>query len=109
DEEGYASPSGVGYDIGCVGRGTRVTSADGQTMPIEGITSATAVACLDGGVFRRVEPHSGALCRGRKPVQKLTLTNGRSLMLTSHHRVLTPRGWIQAPPTSPPASSLLRP
>ena len=31
--EGYISPSGVGYDIGCIAAGTRVTTEDGTTIP----------------------------------------------------------------------------
>jgi RNA-splicing ligase RtcB len=31
----HISPSGVGYDIGCIAAGTRVTTEDGTTIPIE--------------------------------------------------------------------------
>src|SRR5262249_44793179 len=32
---GYVSPSGVGYDIGCIASGSRVTSIEGFALPIE--------------------------------------------------------------------------
>lgn len=94
--EGYVSPSGVGYDIGCIATGTLVTSADGCSAPIESIVSGGSVACLDEGVFRAVQPQFGAVARGSKSVRRLTLTNGRALVLTPDHRVLTPSGWRAA-------------
>src|SRR5688572_17094039 len=33
----YVSPSGVGYDIGCLAAGTLVTMADGRKLPIESV------------------------------------------------------------------------
>jgi tRNA-splicing ligase RtcB len=94
--EGYVSPSGVGYDIGCIASGARVTTSQGPAIAIERTTAAHAVACLDGGRFRSVHPHLGAVPRGRKPVRRLSLVNGRTLRLTPDHRVLTPRGWAEA-------------
>ncbi len=91
--EGYVSPSGVGYDIGCIAARTRVTTADGDAVPIERVTAADSIACLDRGRFRAVEPHHGAVARGRKPVWSLLLANGRRIRLTSDHRVLSRSGW----------------
>src|SRR5262245_63015343 len=50
--EGYVSPSGVGYDIGCLAGDTRVTTSDGYARTIASIEPSDAVACLDCGVFR---------------------------------------------------------
>jgi tRNA-splicing ligase RtcB (3'-phosphate/5'-hydroxy nucleic acid ligase) len=94
--EGYVSPSGVGFDIGCIASGARITTVDGYTVPIEEASSSNAVACLDKGVFRCVSPHSGAVRRGSQAVQKLFLANGRSVKLTPDHRVLTRMGWLRA-------------
>lgn len=93
--EGYVSPSGVGYDIGCIAAGTRVSLEHGS-LPIEHITARSEVVCLDESRTRRVEPLVGGVPRGRRPVLRLTLANGRELRLTSDHRVLTPSGWMDA-------------
>src|SRR5919204_3676002 len=89
--EGYVSPSGVGYDIGCIGAGAVVTTVDGFTRPIERITANDAVACLHEGRTRAVIPHSGAVPQGVRPVLELRLVNGRSLRLTADHRVWSER------------------
>jgi tRNA-splicing ligase RtcB (3'-phosphate/5'-hydroxy nucleic acid ligase) len=94
--EGYISPSGVGYDIGCIAAGARVTTAEGHSLPIEHVTADDAVACLAHGLSRAVAPHCGAISRGRKQVWKLALANGRRVRLTADHRVLTPSGWREA-------------
>jgi tRNA-splicing ligase RtcB len=92
--EGYVSPSGVGYDIGCIGAGAAVTTMDGFTRPIELITSNDPVACMHDGRTRAVVSHWGAVAQGTKPVMELRLVNGRSLRLTADHRVWTERGWV---------------
>jgi RNA-splicing ligase RtcB len=33
--EGHISPSGVGYDMGCIAAGARVTTSEGNAVPIE--------------------------------------------------------------------------
>jgi hypothetical protein len=93
--EGYVSPSGVGYDIGCIAEGARVTTRDGAAVRIEAVTGDDAIGCLDRGHFRAVDPHWGAIARGRKPVWAVTFANGRRLRMTSDHRVLTPQGWLE--------------
>src|SRR3954470_2675951 len=94
--EGYVSPSGVGYDVGCIASGARVTTADNYSLPVEKVRPETPATCLDGGASRRVIPHDGAIARGTKAAKKLELANGRVLVLTPDHRVLTPRGWTEA-------------
>ena len=66
--EGYVSPSGVGYDIGCIAAGSRVTTAAGYSLAIETVSRASPVACIDEGRFRQVDPHVGAIARGSKAV-----------------------------------------
>src|SRR6184192_3167354 len=62
--EGYVSPSGVGYDIGCIASGARVTTAEGHALAIEAVTPETPIVCLDEGVIRPVAPNLGAVGRG---------------------------------------------
>jgi hypothetical protein len=38
--EGYISPSGVGYDIGCLAEGALVSTTAGTSIPIERVTAA---------------------------------------------------------------------
>ena len=94
--DGYVSPSGVGYDIGCIAAGAQVTTCDNYALPIEAIRLTDRVACLDQGRFRPVTPHRGVVARGSKSVKELELVNGRRLRLTADHRVMTPRGWVEA-------------
>src|SRR5215210_7899715 len=52
--EAYVSPSGVGYDIGCVAAGTPVAAGDGTHRPIESVAPETPVLCVDDGTLRPV-------------------------------------------------------
>jgi tRNA-splicing ligase RtcB len=94
--EGYVSPSGVGYDIGCLAGDARVTTCDNYARPIQSIDSSEKVACLDAGLFRPVAPHYGAVPRGSKRVLELRLANGRTIRLTADHLVMTHYGWSEA-------------
>ena len=94
--EGYVSPSGVGYDIGCIAEGARVTTMDGVAIPIENVTPYDMVQCFKNGTTRLAEPHAGALARGGKAVVQLRLANERTLRLTPDHRVWTRSGWREA-------------
>lgn len=94
--EGHVSPSGVGYDIGCIAAGARITTADGTTLAIERVRAADGVATIADGRSRAVEPVLGAVPRGVRPVLKLKLVNGRTVRLTADHRVLTRVGWTEA-------------
>jgi len=91
--EGYVSPSGVGYDIGCLAAGSRVTTL-AYCKAIETVVRRDPVVCIDGGTSRPVWPNLGGIARGRSPVVRLRLGNGRSILLTPDHRVMTPRGWV---------------
>ena len=93
--EGHVSPSGVGFDIGCIAAGARVTTTEGWSLAIDEVSRADAVACLDDGRLRRVEPNLGAVPRGTRAVRELILVNGRRLTLTPDHRVRTLRGWTE--------------
>lgn len=94
--EGYVSPSGVGYDIGCVGSGARVTTADGYAVPVEDVTPDNPIVCLDDGVLRRVAPNLGTVARGVQRTIEIELVNGRRLRVTRDHRMRTRRGWVEA-------------
>jgi tRNA-splicing ligase RtcB (3'-phosphate/5'-hydroxy nucleic acid ligase) len=93
--EGYVSPSGVGYDIGCIAAGTQVL-AGAYSKPIDSVSTDDEVTCLDRGVARAVDPNLGGVPRGRSAVVELELGNGRTVRLTKDHRVMTPHGWVEA-------------
>ena len=50
-EEGVVSPGGVGYDINCLCRGTKVLDADGKEVPIEKIGNGFEKLIKVGGYF----------------------------------------------------------
>ena len=94
--EGYISPSGVGYDIGCIAGGARVTTVEGWSRPIEDIVPHDPIACMEAGRVRQVDPSLGSIARGHRHVIALRLANDRRLVLTADHRVMTSRGWVEA-------------
>lgn len=91
--EGYVSPSGVGYDIGCIAASARVSTNAGFTRPIEHVGAEDPILCVDGGRVRAADPHFGSVARGFKRVVELRLDNDRRLRLTSDHLVRTSSGW----------------
>jgi tRNA-splicing ligase RtcB len=92
--EGYVSPSGVGYDIGCIAEGEPVLTTDGYTRPIE---HALDPVCADAhGRVRPIDPFLGIKANGRRPVVRVTLSNRRHVALTDDHLVRTDRGWTRA-------------
>ena len=92
--EGYVSPSGVGYDIGCVAVAEPVLCADGASRPIE---RARDPLCADGtGTVRPVAPFLGVVARGRRPTVTVTLGNHRSVTVTPDHELRTSAGWRRA-------------
>lgn len=92
--EGYLSPSGVGYDIGCIAADEPISCSDGVTRPIQ---RATRPVCAEeGGLIREVAPFLGVAGRGVRRVVKVMLANGRSVTLTDDHRVRTDTGWRRA-------------
>jgi len=99
--EGYVSPSGVGFDIGCLAVGTRVTLDDGFVVPIEQLDGIPPPRCWDGRIVRAVNDPASLAARGRRETVRLTLANARVLMATGDHLVRTKLGWREA--------SLLRP
>ena len=107
--EGYVSPSGVGYDIGCIAAGARVTTCDGTARPIEEVGPSDAVACIDRAGMRPVVPNYGSVARGRRSTLELVLANARTLRLTPDHLVRTERGWVEAAKLEPPEALLCSP
>jgi tRNA-splicing ligase RtcB len=92
--EGYVSPSGVGFDIGCVAGGEPVLCDDGCSRPIE---QAREPLCTHAdGTLRPVVPFLGVLDRGPREVVRVTLANRRSVLVTPDHEVRTSRGWCRA-------------
>jgi len=94
--EGYVSPSGVGYDIGCLAAGTPVALADGRSVLIEDVQPADPVLCWDGRRVRAAFPVHGSILRGRRPTIRVTLQNGRVMQVTGDHEIRTQLGWTPA-------------
>jgi tRNA-splicing ligase RtcB len=99
--EAYVSPSGVGFDIGCLAQGTRVTLDNGFTVPIEHFDGSLAPRCWDGRSVRAVNDATSLAARGTRETVRLALANDRVLEATGDHLVRTKLGWREV--------SLLRP
>ena len=92
----HVSPSGAGYDIGCIAAGTPVLSEDGWHVPIEQVRADDPMTCWDGFGLRAIDPNLGAVSRGVKPTLRVTLAGGRSLACTPDHKIRTKLGWREA-------------
>ncbi|HEX8083151.1 MAG TPA: RtcB family protein [Solirubrobacteraceae bacterium] len=92
----HVSPSGAGYDIGCIAARTPVTSEDGWCAPIETARRADPLTCWDGEGLRPIDPCLGAVARGRRRVVRVTLAGGREVVATPDHELRTKLGWRRA-------------
>ena len=97
--EGYVSPSGVGFDIGCVAAGEPVLCDHGCSRAIE---QARGPMCAEvDGALRPVAPFLGVIDRGRRDVVRVRLANLRSVTVTPDHRIRTSHGWLRADVLTP--------
>jgi tRNA-splicing ligase RtcB len=94
--EGFVSPSGVGFDIGCLAKGTRVTTSERYSAAIERVRPLDPALCWDGSRVRPARPVMGAIARGTQPTLVLRLANGRTLRATGDHEIRTKLGWRKA-------------
>ncbi|MDF1504340.1 RtcB family protein [Roseisolibacter sp. H3M3-2] len=90
------SVMGVGVDIACLAGDTPVVCADGRSRAIRDVRAADPVTCCDAGAVRPVAPNLGAIARGTRPTLRLSLANGRALVATPDHEILTRDGWREA-------------
>ena len=97
DPQAVVSPGGVGFDINCVCEGALVNLSDGSSLPIEDVQPGASVLSADGkgGLVPRVV--TARLDRGLRNCIELTFLDGRTVSLTSDHRLLRADGeWVTA-------------
>lgn len=99
----HVSPSGAGYDIGCLSAGTRVSTADGYWRAIEDVIAADRATCWDTRLVRPIEGLHGAIERGLKKTLLVELGDGRVVQATPDHEFRTKTGWIEAKDLKPGA------
>jgi tRNA-splicing ligase RtcB (3'-phosphate/5'-hydroxy nucleic acid ligase) len=87
---------GVGFDIACLAVGSRVSTHDGYTVPIESVGAHVPIICWDDGRVRPVTQHIGAVAKGEHPTVRICLSNGRVIQVTRDHEVRTRAGWKAA-------------
>ena len=92
----HVSPSGAGYDIGCIAAGTPVTSEDGWHAPVEEVRPSDPMTCWDGAGLRAIDPCLGAVARGEQPVVRVELSGERCVVATPDHEFRTKLGWRRA-------------
>jgi tRNA-splicing ligase RtcB len=97
----HVSPSGAGYDIGCIAEGTPVTGEDGWHIPIEAARPTDRLTCWDGAGLRPIDPCLGAVERGPQPVVRVRLAGAREVVATPDHEFRTKLGWRRADELSP--------
>ena len=92
---GANPPSNVGviapikFVWGCVAAGTLVQLANGRSLAIEQVAIGDRVLSPDGEALTVRQTWTG---RETKPVVRLALADGRSVVLTDEHPVMTPAG-----------------
>lgn len=88
----------------CLAEGTLVTLADGTSVPIETIATDRATALMSysstaeggaGGCIVKDTQAPFLHSQGVKNCVELTLNDGRSLVCTPDHRIITQRGEVQ--------------
>jgi len=77
----------------CLAGSTLVDTTDGQ-IPIRDLIGTRGLICSRDKLIRTY--HSVRRTRLKAKVLRMTLKDGRSIVLTPDHRVLTQRGWVQA-------------
>ena len=80
----------------CIAAGTPVSMADGTAARIEDVRVGSLILTRVGGVLvpRRV---TNAFSRGTRPCVELLFVDGRKLVCTPDHRILTADGeWVEA-------------
>lgn len=92
----HVSPSGVGYDIGCILEDTPVLLTDLTTKPIQDISEDDRILCVDdNGTVREAYPNLGSIARGSKQTMRLKLADGTDLTATPDHQIRTTVGWVR--------------
>ncbi|NPA86221.1 MAG: hypothetical protein GXO42_02395 [bacterium] len=86
-DEGVISPGGIGYDINCVAEGTHVLLASGEWKRVEELRPGEAVATPSGPA--KILAVAERKARG---LVVLVTAQGRKLVLTPEHPVLTSAG-----------------
>ena len=84
-------------DAICVAEGTPVDMADGTSVPIEAVVVGAAVRSFDrarGGLTDKAV--DARYVKGVKECVELLFEDGRQLVCTPDHRILTARGWVEA-------------
>ena len=78
----------------CVTGDTLVSLADGRRVPIAELVGQTPEVHAVTGRQKLIVARSDRVWSvGRRPVLRLSLSSGRILRATAHHRVMTGRGW----------------
>lgn len=77
----------------CLAEGSRVLMGDGQLIPIENLHHSNTVISLSGDYNSCKSAIVGVASNGVKPVLKITLQSGKSLICTENHPLLTVDGW----------------
>ena len=83
----------------CIAAGSLVSMSDGRSLPIEDVPVGSSVLSWeDGGARSGLAPAVvlNKASKGSRPCYQVTLQDGRRLMATAEHRLLTREGqWVE--------------
>ncbi|MCX6778305.1 MAG: RtcB family protein, partial [Candidatus Micrarchaeota archaeon] len=114
EDKGIVSPGGVGYDINCIGAGSRVMTEFGFAMPIEKFAemfrsfdvsgnyfvsmfgSAMMVRSLVGGKLADARPIAFLSKKADRRMLRLATRCGKTLVCSEDHPVMTRGGMREA-------------
>jgi len=96
-DEGVISPGGIGYDINCLPKGTRILTKYGYAIPIEKIKLGDELTIIDEvGKFRKVSNVVALLGRKSEKLIRITTRAGYEIRVTEDHPILTKNGMVEA-------------
>jgi len=95
-ESGVISPGGIGYDINCLPRGTRILTSLGYTIPIEEISYGDRVYTIDSKGCRVESGVILKLSRFERRLYKITTMSGYVIRASYDHPILTDKGMVEA-------------
>ena len=95
--EGVISPGGIGYDINCLPKGTKILTKYGYTIPIEKVKLNDELIIIDEvSKFRKTGNVVVVLGRRDRKLLKITTRTGYEIRVTEDHPILTKDGMVEA-------------
>lgn len=91
---GVISPGGIGFDINCLGRRSKILTEDSVTEIGKFMRRKKKVATFSAGKMEFVKPRAFMSWLPKNRVLKVTTENGNNIIATEDHPFLTLKGMV---------------